>query len=284
MRFRESPPNSRLTTLYCILHPSNLYFAQSPGPGSGWRDHRPCPSLLLYSVAISTLCPHACLSLLPLSLPLSVVILAWPLGPPTSGQSTCLRRKPSFQGPNKGGWTPILLCCATAVQHSNGNAVEPAATGERAAASFARVWVLAALGDDSAAGATAEQRQYGDGGGSLLPGTLPSPNPRLGQSKASGGRFGSVISVAIENQWLMTVSFGQARRPRYPTNSTPSWRRRRRRPPPPPLPLELPTGPLLCYRRSLENRTDKEREDRSIGSWTSRLAWSKVRRVCFVRP
>lgn len=103
MRFRESPPNSRLTTLYCILHPSNLYFAQSPGPGSGWRDHRLCPSLLLHSVAISTLCPHACLFLLPLSLPLSVVILAWPPGPSTSGQSTCLRRKPSLWATTKVG-------------------------------------------------------------------------------------------------------------------------------------------------------------------------------------
>lgn len=242
MRFRESPP--QFPTDHLVLHPASK---QSVFRTKSWPRFRlERPSTLPESP------PSFCCNQYPLPaclfVPVASVLAA------VSRHSRLAPRPPDKRavdlpetqtlalGHNKGGWTPILLCCATAVQHSNANAVEPAATGEGAAASFACVWVLAALGDDSAAGATAEQRQYGDGGGSLLPGTLPSPNTKLGQLKASGGRFGSVIPVAFENQCLMTVSFGQARRPRYPTNSTPSWRRRRRRPPPPPLPPRAPHG------------------------------------------
>lgn len=49
-------------------------------------------------------------------------------------------------------------------------------------------------------------------------------------------------------------------------------------------PLELSTGLLLRYRRSVGNKTEKGRQYRLIGSWTSRLARSKVRRRRLVRP
>lgn len=122
-----------------------------------------------FSCCISTLCPHACSSLLLLSLPRHSVSRHSRLAPrlPTSGQSTCLRRKPSFRAPTKVGG---LRSCSVVHQPFNtAMAMLPSLLRPRKARQLRspEVRILAALGDDSAAGAGAGQRQDGDGGGEL---------------------------------------------------------------------------------------------------------------------
>lgn len=157
MRFRESPPPP-IPTDHLVLHPasSNLYSHKvlaSVHVGESIDLVRVSSFILLHQYPLPACLFASVASVLAATLCQS----SFSLGPrpPTSGLSTC----------NKGGWTPILLCCTPAVQHSNGYAIEPAATVEGAAASFAQVEMLAALGHDSAAGATTEQRQHGDSGG-----------------------------------------------------------------------------------------------------------------------
>lgn len=167
MRFRESPPNSRLTTLYCILHPaiciSHKVLAQVE-VGESIDLVRVSSLVLLHQypfarmlVRLRCFCP--CRDTLP------VVILAWPPAPDRRAVDLP-ETQALVPGPNKGGWTPILLCYTPAVRNSNDNAAEPAAIEKGPAALFARVRVLAVLGDDSAAGGgrwvEAVWRQWGE--------------------------------------------------------------------------------------------------------------------------
>lgn len=153
MRFRESPPNSRLTTLCCILHPaiciSHKVLAQVE-VGESIDPVRVSPLVLLHQYPFARMLVRPrCFC--PCRDTLSVVILAWPPAPDRRAVDLP-ETQTLVPDPNQGGWTPILLCYTPAVQNSNGNAVEPAATEGGPAASFARVRILAALSDDSAAG------------------------------------------------------------------------------------------------------------------------------------
>lgn len=104
MRFRESPPNSRLTTLCCILHPaiciSHKVLAQVE-VGESIDLVRVSPLVLLHQYPLP-----ACL-FVPVASVLAATICqsSFSLGPrpPTGGQSTFLRRKPSSRAPTKVG-------------------------------------------------------------------------------------------------------------------------------------------------------------------------------------
>lgn len=112
MRFRESPPNSRLTTLCCILHPAICIDTKSwprfrLERASTWSESP--PFFLLHQYPLP-----ACL-FLPVASVLAATLCqsSFSLGPPAPDKRAVdlPETQALIPGPNKGGWTPILLRC-----------------------------------------------------------------------------------------------------------------------------------------------------------------------------
>lgn len=136
MRFRESPPNSRLTTLCCTLHPAICISHKVLAQVQVWEsiDVARASSLVLLHQYPLPACFFVFVdSLLAATLCQSSSSLG--PRPPTSGQSTILRSKPSFWAPTKVCGLRSCSVCATAFQYSNDNVIRHATTkGSTAAA------------------------------------------------------------------------------------------------------------------------------------------------------